>query len=50
MPDSGDGVATITGTAAEIVLFLSGRGEAARVELGGPAGAVAAVRAAGFGI
>jgi uncharacterized protein (TIGR03085 family) len=43
-------VATITGTASEIVLFLSGRGEAAHVELGGPDTAVAAVRGAGFGI
>ena len=43
-------VATLTGTAVEIVLFLSGRGEAAHVELGGPTQAVAAVRAAGFGI
>jgi uncharacterized protein (TIGR03085 family) len=43
-------VATLTGTAVEIVLFLSGRGDAAQVELGGPPPAVAAVRAAGFGI
>ncbi|HEY5026182.1 MAG TPA: TIGR03085 family metal-binding protein [Acidimicrobiales bacterium] len=46
----GTPVATLTGNAAEIVLFLSGRGDAAHVELGGPGEAVAAVRAAGFGI
>ena len=46
----GPTVATITGSAGEIVLFLSGRGDAAHVELGGPADAVAVVRAAGFGI
>jgi hypothetical protein len=43
-------VATMTGPAGEIVLFLSGRTSAARVELGGAPDAVAAVRAAGFGI
>ena len=43
-------VATLTGAAMEIVLFLSGRGDAARVALVGPSEAVAAVRAAGFGI
>jgi uncharacterized protein (TIGR03085 family) len=46
----GPAVAILGGTAMEIVLFLSGRGEAARVELGGSADAVAAVRDAGFGI
>jgi uncharacterized protein (TIGR03085 family) len=46
----GPQVATITGTASEIVLFLSGRGEAAHVALGGPDAAVATVRGAGFGI
>ncbi len=46
----GTPLATLTGTAMEIVLFLSGRGEAAHVELGGPPEAVAVVRAAGFGI
>ncbi|HUY21338.1 MAG TPA: TIGR03085 family metal-binding protein [Acidimicrobiales bacterium] len=42
--------ATLTGTAGEIVLFLTGRTAAARVELGGPAEAVAALRAARFGL
>jgi len=42
--------ATLTGTAGEIALFLTGRGEAARVELGGPTEAVAALRAARFGL
>jgi uncharacterized protein (TIGR03085 family) len=46
----GPSVATLTGPAGEIVLFLSGRGEAAHVELGGAPDAVAAVRAAGFGL
>jgi uncharacterized protein (TIGR03085 family) len=46
----GTPLATLTGTAMELALFLSGRGEAARVELGGPPEAVAVVRAAGFGI
>jgi uncharacterized protein (TIGR03085 family) len=46
----GTPLATLTGTAMEIALFLSGRGEAAQVELGGPPEAVAVVRAAGFGI
>jgi len=46
----GPSVATLKGTAAEIVLFLSGRGEAAHMELGGAPDDVAAVRAAGFGI
>ena len=43
-------VATMTGPAGEIVLYLSGRTSAARVELGGTPDAVAALRAAGFGI
>jgi hypothetical protein len=43
-------LATMTGPAGEIVLFLSGRTSAAHVELGGAPDAVAAVRAAGFGI
>jgi uncharacterized protein (TIGR03085 family) len=47
---TGASVATITGPAAEIVLFLSGRSAAAHVEVGGAPDAVAAVRAAGFGI
>ncbi len=46
----GASVATMTGPAGEIVLFLSGRTSAAHVELGGAPDAVAAVRAAGFGI
>jgi uncharacterized protein (TIGR03085 family) len=46
----GPTVATMTGTAMEIVLFLSGRGEAAHVELEGPPAAVAALRDAKFGI
>ena len=46
----GSTVATLTGTATEIVLFLSGRGDAAHVALGGHPEAVAVVRAAGFGI
>jgi uncharacterized protein (TIGR03085 family) len=46
----GSSVATVTGPAGEIVLFLSGRSDAARVVLDGPPDAVAAVRAAGFGL
>jgi uncharacterized protein (TIGR03085 family) len=46
----GSTVATLTGAATEIVLFLSGRGDAAHVALGGDPEAVAVVRAAGFGI
>jgi len=46
----GSPLATITGAAGEIVLRLSGRGDAARVEVGGASDAVAVVRDAGFGI
>jgi len=46
----GTSVATITGPAGEIVLFLSGRKTAAQVELGGPPEAVEALRAAEFGL
>ncbi len=46
----GASVATITGPAGEIVLFLSGRKSAAQVELGGSPPAVEALRAAGFGL
>jgi len=46
----GAGRATLTGTPGEIVLFLSGRGEAAHVEIGGHSEAAAALRAAHFGL
>jgi uncharacterized protein (TIGR03085 family) len=46
----GPPVATITGPAGEIVLFLSGRNTAAQVQLGGDPGAVDTLRAAGFGL
>jgi len=42
--------ATLTGRPGEIALYLSGRKNAARVELGGPPAAVAAVRDARFDI
>jgi uncharacterized protein (TIGR03085 family) len=42
--------ATMTGTAGEIVLFLSGRGAAAHAELSGPPEALEALRAARFGL
>ena len=41
---------TLTGRPGEIALYLSGRKNAAQVELGGPPDAVAAVRDARFGI
>ncbi len=41
---------TITGTAGELVLFTNGRQAHARVELDGPADAVAALKTAKFGI
>jgi uncharacterized protein (TIGR03085 family) len=46
----GTPVATMTGTAGDIVLFLSGRKKAAQVELGGDPRAVEALGAAGFGV
>jgi uncharacterized protein (TIGR03085 family) len=42
--------ATLRGTPGEIVLFLSGRRSAARVELGGAPEAVAVLRQASFGL
>jgi len=55
---AGDGIAaragaeraSITGTPGEIVLFLSGRGGAAQVELGGAPAAQERLRAARFGL
>jgi uncharacterized protein (TIGR03085 family) len=47
---TGDPAATLTGRPGEIVLYLSGRTAAAHVEIGGPPEAVAALRAARFGI
>jgi uncharacterized protein (TIGR03085 family) len=47
---TGAPTATLTGSPGEIILFLSGRGGAARVEVGGPPEAVEAVRSAGFGL
>ena len=47
---AGDARATITGTPGEIVLFLSGRGTAAHVELGGDPAAQERLRAARFGL
>ena len=48
---SGDGEPVVlTGTPLEIVLFLFGRGEVAKVELTGPAERVSAVRQAGRGL
>ena len=51
-PRAGAGIETVTlrGPVGELVLFLSGRGDAAEVELDGSADAVAQVRAASFGI
>ena len=47
---TGTPAATLTGRPGEIVLYLSGRGAAAHVEVGGPADAAEAVRAARFGV
>lgn len=46
----GDPVATLTGRPGEILLFLMGRQAASHAEVGGPAAAVEALRAAPFGI
>lgn len=42
--------ATLSGDPGELTLFLTGRGDAAHVELAGPSEAVDAVRAATFGL
>ena len=47
---AGTGPATLSGSPGEVALFLSGRAAAATVEVGGPPDAVAAVRAAPFGL
>jgi hypothetical protein len=41
---------TISGPIGELVLFVYGRKDVARVELSGPADAVETVRAARFGL
>lgn len=46
----GSPTATVTGRPGELTLYLSGRKDAARVELGGPPEAVAALGKARFGI
>jgi uncharacterized protein (TIGR03085 family) len=46
----GGTTATLTGRPGEIALYLSGRKDAAQVELGGPPEAVSALRDARFGI
>ena len=46
----GDPLATLRGRPGEIALYLSGRKDAARVELGGPEAAEGALRRASFGI
>jgi uncharacterized protein (TIGR03085 family) len=46
----GEPVVTVTGGPVDLALFLGGRKGAAQVELTGPPGAVAAVRAAPFGV
>jgi uncharacterized protein (TIGR03085 family) len=46
----GDPTATVTGRPGEIALYLSGRKDAAHVEMGGPPEAAAALRDARFGI
>jgi uncharacterized protein (TIGR03085 family) len=46
----GSPTAVMSGAPGELLLFLFGRGDAAEVELTGPAEAVAAVRAASFGM
>jgi uncharacterized protein (TIGR03085 family) len=48
--NDGDPVVTVRGPIAELVMFMNGRQEDALVELDGPADAVAAVKAARFGI
>jgi uncharacterized protein (TIGR03085 family) len=47
---NGDESVAVVGLPSEVVLFVFGRKPQARVELEGPAGAVAAVRGADFGI
>lgn len=47
---SAGAAATLTGPPSELVLYLSGRREAARVDLSGPDDAVAAVRGAQSGL
>ena len=46
----GSPTATLRGAPGEITLFLSGRGAAAHVEVGGPPEAVERVRGARFGL
>lgn len=46
----GEPQVTVRGTPAELCLFLSGRGSAARVEFSGDPGAVAKVRATSLGV
>lgn len=48
--NQGDPMVTVTGPIAELVLFMNGRQDHALVELDGPDQAVAAVKAASFGI
>jgi len=45
----GEPIVTVSGPIGELVLYVYGRKDAARVELGGPDDAVARVRAATFG-
>jgi uncharacterized protein (TIGR03085 family) len=47
---SGTPTARVTGTPAELLMYLFGRGNAACVEVSGPSGAVDAVRRARFGM
>jgi len=46
----GDDTVTLVGPASEIVLFLHGRKDAARLDFEGPAAAVAALQATDFGV
>ncbi|MEW9553304.1 TIGR03085 family metal-binding protein [Nonomuraea sp. NPDC050783] len=46
----GEPVARVTGPPGELLLFLFGRGDAARVEVSGPAAAVEALRGAHLGM
>lgn len=46
----GEPTARIAGSPGELLLYLSGRQDAAHVEVGGPAAAVEAVRRARFGM
>jgi len=48
--NDGDRVVTVRGPIAELVMFMNGRQDHALVDLDGPADAVAAVKAASFGI